>query len=133
MRHVPMVALIRIGLIPDSRYRLGETLAGISIPAMRPEMSEWPRQGPGASYRGDASLIAVPKRDAVIRGLFHKGRIPRFPGYGFRGVGPGRCVAADGTAMGSHLVGDIWHNMLHSVRLLILVSQRRGCQQSRID
>jgi transcription antitermination factor NusG len=40
-------------------------------------------------YHGYAPLIAVRRQDAVIRSLFHKIRVPRFPGYGFVELGPG--------------------------------------------
>ena len=40
-------------------------------------------------YHGYAPLIAVRKRDAVIRSMFHKVRVARFPGYGFVRLGPG--------------------------------------------
>lgn len=40
-------------------------------------------------YHGYAPLIAVRRQDAVIRSLFHKVRVPRFPGYGFVELGPG--------------------------------------------
>jgi transcription antitermination factor NusG len=40
-------------------------------------------------YHGYAPLIAVRRQDAVIRGLFHKVRVARFPGYGFVELGPG--------------------------------------------
>lgn len=40
-------------------------------------------------YHGYAPLIAVRKQDAVIRSLYHKVRVPRFPGYGFVELGPG--------------------------------------------
>lgn len=40
-------------------------------------------------YHGYAPLIAVRRQDAVIRSLFHKVRVPRFPGYGFVQLWPG--------------------------------------------
>lgn len=40
-----------------------------------------------AGYHGYAPLIAVRKQDAVIRSLYHKVVVPRFPGYGFIQLG----------------------------------------------
>ena len=40
-------------------------------------------------YHGYAPLIAIRRQDAVIRSLFHKIRVPRFPGYGFVELGAG--------------------------------------------
>lgn len=41
-----------------------------------------------AGYRGYMPLIAVRRRDAVIRSLYHKVLLTRFPGYGFLQLGP---------------------------------------------
>jgi hypothetical protein len=51
-----------------------------------------------SGYRGYAPLIAVRKQDAVIRSLFHKIRVARFPGYGFVELSP----------------GDPWHPILEA-------------------
>jgi transcription antitermination factor NusG len=40
-------------------------------------------------YHGYAPLIAVRRQDVVIRSLFHKVRVARFPGYGFVELAPG--------------------------------------------
>lgn len=42
-----------------------------------------------SGYQGYAPMIAVRKRDVVIRSLFHKVRVARFPGYGFVKLSPG--------------------------------------------
>jgi transcription antitermination factor NusG len=41
-----------------------------------------------AGYRGYMPLIAVRKQDAVIRSLYHKVLLTRFPGYGFLELSP---------------------------------------------
>jgi transcription antitermination factor NusG len=41
-----------------------------------------------AGYRGYMPLIAVRKQDAVIRSMYHKVLLTRFPGYGFLELGP---------------------------------------------
>lgn len=42
-----------------------------------------------SGYHGYAPLIAIRRQDAVIRSLFHKIRVARFPGYGFVELSPG--------------------------------------------
>jgi hypothetical protein len=60
-------------------------------------------------YRGYAPLIAVRRQDRVIRSLFHKLRVPRFPGYGFVQLAPGDpwqpILEADGV---SRLLRDVY-------------------------
>jgi transcription antitermination factor NusG len=41
-----------------------------------------------AGYRGYMPLIAVRKQDPVIRSMYHKVLLTRFPGYGFLELGP---------------------------------------------
>jgi transcription antitermination factor NusG len=42
-----------------------------------------------SGYHGYAPLIAVRRQDAVLRSMFHKVRVARFPGYGFVELGQG--------------------------------------------
>lgn len=87
-------------------------------------------------YHGYAPMIAVRRQDPVIRSLFHKVRVARFPGYGFVELGPGdpwqpileasgvsRILRAPGGRPARVPVGEIESHMLDDDRLCDLARE----------